>query len=355
MGLGVAAVSALNEVNAWDGTPDPVKTGGLLSEEYLSEDIRITGCRADCGREDLGAAAGIVIEYSRRFFVENCSVGSCSQGIEFWGGDSDYSRGGRKENFHAAQKGVIKNCSVADAAGGGIWGSLGQDIRIINCSVSRCLDVGIDFEGCRRALAEGCRAEDCANGNYSTFQYCTEDVVFKNCRSYISGELGATHFFNSNATQMAADQEIVITGCRFESRGPSRITAFSAMKSFCFLNNTCVNAALDTSGNNICSVRAEGNRFIINTPLPESAPSALFAETLCPGRSEIVVKNNDVSGSSEQTGILVSVLSPGGGRAVLENNRVSGCEPPLRVRSSAPVSVEGDYSGAVEKYPPAGG
>ena len=351
-GMGLAVISAINTVNAWDGTPDPNKTGGIKGKEDLSQNVTITNCFADCKDNRDGAVTGILIQYTDTFNLQNCHVANCYQGIQFWGGDSDYSRGGKPENYGALSNGRIIGCRARNVAGGGIWGSFGENVVIRDCQVSDCGDVGIDFEGSRNCRAENCKVYDCVNGNYATFQYCTGRIEFKNCLSVLTGKAGTPgdhHYMNSNATQMAGAQEIVFEGCTFESKTMGKVNAFSAMKRFVFRNNTCRNTCLTTVGNNIYNVEVENNRFEWTSS--EKPGVILLAETRGPQETSLKVTGNKVNGKDADTGIQVSCDSPGArAKAFIENNTVAGCETPIRVRSVAGIDVTGDYKGKPEKY-----
>ncbi|MBQ9358903.1 MAG: right-handed parallel beta-helix repeat-containing protein [Abditibacteriota bacterium] len=349
-GIGLAAVTAINTVNDWDGTPDPKQTGGIRGKEDLSRNVTVKDCFADCKDNRDGAVTGILIAYTDGFTLQNCHVANCYQGIQFWGGDSDYSRGGRPENYGGLSNGRITGCRARNAAGGGIWGSFGENVVIRDCQVSDCGDVGIDFEGSRNCRAENCKVYDCVNANYATFQYCTGRIEFKGCLSVLTGKTtDGCHYLNSNATQMAAAQEIIFDGCTFESKTSGNVSAFSAMKRFVFRNNTCRNTCLTTEGNNIYNVDVENNRFEWTSS--EKAEIILLAETRGPEETSLRVTGNKVRAKNAYTGILVSCCSPAArAKAFIQNNTVEGCETPVRVASVAGIDVTGDFKGKPEKY-----
>ncbi len=349
-GIGLAVITAIHTINAWDGTPNPNKTGGIRSKEDLSRNVTISNCFADCKDNRDGAVTGILMAYTDGFTLQNCHVANCYQGIQFWGGDSDYTRGGKPENYGALSNGRIIGCRARNAAGGGIWGSFGENVVVRDCQVSDCGDVGIDFEGSRNCRAENCKVYDCVNANYATFQYCTGRIEFRNCLSVLTGKSpGDHHYVNSNATQMAAAQEIIFDGCTFESKTSGNVSAFSAMKRFVFRNNTCKNTCLTTEGNNIYNVDVENNRFEWTSS--EKAEIILLAETRGPEETSLRVTGNKVRAKNAYTGILVSCCSPAArAKAFIQNNTVEGCETPVRVASVAGIDVTGDFKGKPEKY-----
>ncbi|MBO4548135.1 MAG: right-handed parallel beta-helix repeat-containing protein, partial [Abditibacteriota bacterium] len=139
------------------------------SRDALNRDVTVRDCVLRGG----GAPVqGVEIDWTDGFTVRGCTVSGFAHGIQWWGSDSDVRRGGLHSNMGFLKNGLIEDCRVTGIEGGGIWGSMGEYITVRRCSVSRCKDVGIDFEGCRESRAEDCDAGDCVNGNYATFQYC---------------------------------------------------------------------------------------------------------------------------------------------------------------------------------------
>ena len=274
--MGCIVTETVYAVNAFDGTPDPCTTAGMTSDDCLNSDISITRCKIDCGDATESGATGVYLMFLKNFRVLGCEVSNAWQGIQFWGGDSDYERGGKAENDKRAKNGLIAECTSFDIGGGGIWGSMGQNITVTRCSTGRCGDVGVDFEGCADATATDCKAYDCRNGNYSTFQYCTGKILFFNCESYL-GEGYNQHFFNSNSTLTPHEQDITFDHCLFESTELAAVNCQSAMAKFTFTNNTCKNTVVNTTGLNIQQIVIEDNEFTMHVPLTEERAQVIYA------------------------------------------------------------------------------
>lgn len=346
LNMGCLVTHVVYDINGFDGTYDPVATAGVFSDDCLSTNITVSHCDIDCGAYGEEGATGVYLQFLTNFLVEETNVRNAWQGIQFWGGDSAYDRGGKPDNPCYAKNGLIRNCTADNIGGGGVWGSMGQDILITNCTVNNCRDVGIDFEGCRDVTASYCKASNCGNGNYSTFMYCTGKVLFSYCESI--QENGYTqHFFNSNATQKAANHDITFDHCTFTSDAMSWVNCQSAMTNFTFTNNTCINTVLNTSGRNIYYVDIENNTFTMTNPLAEQRPAAIYAvvhfpDDFKPEGDSIKVVNNTVTTAcaEEQYDGIVIAYSKRAGQctAVCENNTVSGFARDI-VLNGFPVAV----------------
>lgn len=341
--MGGIETNVVYDINAFDGTYNPVATAGVFSDDCLSEDIRITNCQIDCGDYTDRGATGIYLQFTKDFTVTDCSVVNAWQGIQFWGGDSAYERGGKPDNPRRCKNGSISNCRASDIGGGGIWGSFGEDITVTECVVARCTDVGIDFEGCHNATASYNVASDCRNGNYATFQYATGVIVFSHNESHLSAGYNQ-HFFNSNSTLTAVEQDITFDHCTFTSEDISSVNCQSAMSRFTFTNNTCTNTTVNTTGINIWDVRIENNTFRMDLPLTEEKPAVIYAtnhNNLGETEDRITVKNNTVTTSVPQTysGILIYYNMPScDGYAACSDNTVSGFAQDILIRNNPRVS-----------------
>ncbi len=157
-------------------------------------------------------------------FIERCEItdtyySKCPHGIQFWGGDAHVTVDGAVGNERKALDYRIHNNVAVDCAGGGIWGSMGDDIRVEYCKVERNADVGFDFEGCVNSGWSDCNSEDNTNGQYVLFSYCaaiTADNVTARTRDK-SKPLIQTYNFGQD--QKADDFSVV--GGRFECLDPT--------------------------------------------------------------------------------------------------------------------------------------
>lgn len=264
-GLGGVKVDTVYPIDIWripKGQTDPQAIAGMDNHDSLSRDIRITSCHFDGQFRD-ERSCGVDIRFVRDFTVSNVVARLYDSGVQYWGGDSSHKRGGHPTTPRRCHDGLIADCVIEDVRSGGIWGSMGENLRVVRCTTRRCDDVGIDFEGGHNCMAVDCLSEDCKNGNYSTFMYCCRDIVFKNCTSRLSARSGALcHYFHSNSTQRALDQRVAFRNCTFESELPGgEVRPMCGMKLFEFRGNTCKNVILAPPVNNVRKVIDEGNRY----------------------------------------------------------------------------------------------
>ena len=139
------------------------------SESDLNRNIVISSNDVEATAEDMGAAEAILLRYTADARVSGNTVNFFSQGIEWWGGDSAFGQDGAFANPRWARRIRVTGNTVTNSGGGGIWGSMGQDVTVSGNRVLRCNDVGIDFEGCLDSVAEANTVEDAHNGGLSVF------------------------------------------------------------------------------------------------------------------------------------------------------------------------------------------
>ncbi|MFU2316828.1 phage tail fiber domain-containing protein [Rahnella sp. PCH160] len=181
----------------------------------------------------------------------------------FWGGDSNFSIDGAMGNERKCTGITFKNV-VASVVWAGVWGSMGHNITIENCSVTAIdpshSDVGIDFEGCTNSRAYGCYAKNFPNGCLATFFYNSQ-VSFINCDTVVDNALGRHARFN-NSGQNNNARDILIEGCRFKSIGfVSLINQNGAAHNLIFKGNSLVNVMVLFIANNNGYIEVSGNQF----------------------------------------------------------------------------------------------
>lgn len=115
----------------------------------------------------------IAPEYVSNLLIADNIVNTALHGIMWYGGDAAITSQRKVENIR------ISGNSVANVMGG-IWGTLGSHISIVNNHVIYCSDVGIDFEGCSLFTATGNTAAECKNGCYAVFYSSERGVITGN-------------------------------------------------------------------------------------------------------------------------------------------------------------------------------
>lgn len=352
--LGGVCVGTVYPVNTWDGTEDPVTTAGINSDAALSSNITVSNCDIIAGGIGESFANGVLISFTKTFSVTGCTVKFANHGIQFWGGDSDINRGGIYGNAWRCRDGVIENNFVDTVAGGGCWGSLGSNVRIDRNEIHNCHDVGVDFEGCDNCSASYNKVYDCFNGNFATFQYCTGKIDFTYNESYITQSAYAEghnqHYFNSNATLASNVQDITFDHNYFWGVGQTFLNAQSAMRSFTFTNNNCVNTGVDTEAGNLRNTTITGNTFTVDSAFSGKRDFVVRAR-VSNSTNRFYAQDNTITGTSPAVskGLYVYHNSGNNGYATVSGNTISGFAKNLHIHNGASsafyVSVSGNSCG----------
>ena len=144
-----------------------------------STDVVIDNCTGTGSVAAMKATRGIWFEYVNNWKISNSSLKNYVQGIQWWGGDSNPEKDGDTSKERKTKNGIVENVTADNIAGGGIWGSMGENITVKKCKVSNCGDVGIDFEGCFNSSAVNNTVRDCKNAGLATFHY-NKNISFDN-------------------------------------------------------------------------------------------------------------------------------------------------------------------------------
>ncbi|MBR4750013.1 MAG: right-handed parallel beta-helix repeat-containing protein [Abditibacteriota bacterium] len=295
------------------------------ARDTLNRDVTVSGCVFRGG----GAPVqGVEIDWTDGFAVRDCRLEGFAHGIQWWGGDSDVRRGGLHSNMGFLKNGLIADCRVTDVEGGGIWGSMGENIVVRHCSVARCKDVGIDFEGCSESRAEDCDAGDCVNGNYATFQYCTGRIVFSGCRSTFSramnGVVGTCHYFNGNEVQLADYQDVTFEDCSFSSSVPSVIRPWHALHSFSLLRCAMTNTAADTDTPRLDLLRIQGCSFTFDSACEGPALTAAVCSPAAFSGPSVFVTDNTFTAPRGPAAVRIVKKSDPAAAYVFRGNKAKG-------------------------------
>lgn len=114
----------------------------------LSARVAIRGGGARFAAIAPGAGHGAcVISYCQDFTIRGCRYENVAHGIQWWGGDADPAKDGRLSNTRKCGPGRIAGITVTNAQGASVWGSMGRDIIVEDCSGRNAGDVGFDSEG----------------------------------------------------------------------------------------------------------------------------------------------------------------------------------------------------------------
>ena len=171
------------------------------SSETENVDILVQGNRASAPNSSVGTA-GIFLLYCSDVRVVDNKLAGYTSGVQYWGGDANSQ--GVRTNARKCKRVWMSRNRATGAYGGGLWGSMGEDILIVDNYVSGNGDIGIDFEGSNRCRASRNTVHDSFVANYGTFFLC-QDVTFDNNTSTAtSPSTCAALFIVKNATSDAS-------------------------------------------------------------------------------------------------------------------------------------------------------
>ena len=173
----------------------------LGSSETENFNILVMGNRGSAPASSVGTA-GIFLLYCSDAWVINNHITGYTSCVQYWGGDANSQ--GVISNARKCKRIWMTLNRAIGAYGGGLWGSMGQDIHIIDNQVSGCGDIGIDFEGSFNCRASLNTVFDSFVANFGTF-FRNRDIVFDNNTSIAtSPSTCAALFIVKNATTDAS-------------------------------------------------------------------------------------------------------------------------------------------------------
>ena len=245
---------------------------------------------------------GIMMGYTAHWTISNSVVRTCGNGITWWGGDSNPAVDGALANDRKCKYGSVVGCSVYDISGGGIWGSMGQNISVGSNSINNTSDVGIDFEGCFDSAATGNSVNNCANGCLTTFHY-NRNVVF-NGNSVWSTTANNTLVKLYNVALDTNNSNVSFVGNTFSYNNGNNLGIIGDMGGTCanvlFANNQLLNTkiqftAANNTGTNILNNTLKFTANNLFTPFNAITVSAQ-------GTDQSVISGNTLSNLVQQNG-----------------------------------------------------
>lgn len=224
-------------------------------------DIRVVDCDiTGAGAVAEGGGAAVLMGYALRWAVSNIVMKKCSQGVMWWGGDSNPAVDGALVNNRKNKHGAVSNCVAYSIYGGAYWGSMGQNISVTGCSARDVGDVAIDFEGCSDCSASGNTVYNATNGGLTTFWY-NQNVVFSGNSVVQPAAQPCARIYNAGAN--TENKSVTFSGNTFRSETSisSVDTGSGPVETFVATANTFMNVKLSANANNMRYVTATANTF----------------------------------------------------------------------------------------------
>ena len=253
-----------------EDTPYAAIADDLTSDAFRqvgNSSVSISHCRGEGSRRAMAQhTAGVLLSFTRDWTVSHCSFSRYDQGVQWWGGDSNPERDGKIGNARKCQNGTVDNVFVNYVRGGGIWGSMGENITVENCRVTHCGDVGIDFEGCFQSKAINNYVANSNNGNLAIFHH-NRDILFDN-NQLVQSDPKKPQACIYNASQSQDNGQVIFNNNVFvNTRGVGHIKQQGPSRRIIFEQNSLHNVVVNFSFNNNKYIDISNNTFLITRPL----------------------------------------------------------------------------------------
>jgi hypothetical protein len=242
----------------------------------VARDIRITGGGARYAQLQTKGQGACLLQYVENCQVEGGRYENVPHGVQWWGGDAGLEpwQNGARANERKCGNILVQQVSVRHANVGGIWGSMGKNVVVRNCSVEDCLDVGFDAEGCLDTTFERCVARNGHNGCFATFSYC-DRIRFVNCTGIVDDHRYPLFRVYNMSQSQADNRSIEVAGGRFECRdrtAPGTMdTAMGPTQTLVIRDATLVNVRIDTAFFNMHRTSIVNNTLTFPYPLSSIA------------------------------------------------------------------------------------
>ena len=220
------------------------------------------GSVVGAGSTNQGAGAGITMQYTVGWSVSGISITNSGHGVQWWGGDSNPANNGALTNERKCRQGSVTNITVTNVAGGGVWGSMGYQIAVSGNTISGCLDVGLDSEGCTDITFTGNSVYNCGNGCLTTFWFNTNVAFTGNTVSQPIASQPLGRIFNASGSQSNKSVSFISNTFTCESGVSTLDTASGNVETLVITGNTFANVAISVITNNMRYIKIADNELI---------------------------------------------------------------------------------------------
>jgi hypothetical protein len=308
-----------------------IGTSGAKPNVVKNVQISDGGARFSRAVSEAGHAA-CTIRYTLGFSVTDCFYENVRHGVQWWGGDANPKADGAPINERKCGDGRIERIAVQTAGGASVWGSMGRDIEVIDCTGADLQDVGFDAEGSVRITFIRCTQQRAKNGCFSAF-FSNQAVAFIDCVG-IQERYDFPLFRIYNEPESFDNQDILVSGGRFECTDKQPGTfddKFGPTRSLTVTGAHFVNVALKFDHNRNHKIIIENNKLTFPKP-PLKQITAIrvgLTHRLAKVEGYLRVSNNVIVSPSEQlagsTGISIYQNDPHGvPMTVVRDNRIIG-------------------------------
>lgn len=291
----------------------------IVKDIYI-QDNRVCGSGGEAGNY-YAASTAVNVRFVDNAVITGNRIESCGHGIEWWGGDSNHTRDGQPENPRLAKNIVISNNIVTNVTGGGIWGSMGENLTITHNVVTHAHDVGIDLEGCYYSTVSDNVVYDCTNGGIVTFFFCRGTVISGN--TVYSDTPNQYAFKIYNAAQTVQNEDILVTGNTFvNTSAEGGLAGGDNCEKIVYSNNNFVNVFIRQQMNNSRYTKINANHFIIDKQM-QSAVFPISAGTTHKN-GELIIQDNIIESYEKQPEGSAAISAVQSDNSSSSTNLISG-------------------------------
>lgn len=298
----------------------------------VNRDVTIRGGGARFRIAPADGEGACYMTYTLGWTLRDATYERVPHGVQWWGGNAwPGVADGAAVNERKCRDFVIARVSVTDASQAGLWGSMGQNGRVEDCTVTRCGDVGLDAEGCVGVTFRRCTSIDAVNGCCTAF-FLNRDVVFEDCT--VRSTNPAWPLFRSyNVTQSSAGTGLVaIRGghwaCTSRTAAGVIDTAAGPTATLEITGATLVNVRIDTAHFSMHDTRIVGNRLCFPSGLADGAAIRAGSAKLLGTAGTTVVEDNSIELAPGYRGDrAIQVVEDdynSAATAIVRRNRVTG-------------------------------
>jgi len=313
------------------GDGDDSKRYTLLNFPVDANDsIEVNNCNGDGAiSEGLSHSSGLNIRYANHWKVTHTYLKNYEHGLLWWGGDSNYQVNGAVGNQRKCANGIVDFVHVENVAGGGIWGSMGDNINVTHSYVKLAQDVGIDFEGCVNSSAKQDTAINAVNGALAVFAYC-DGISFEN--NIVQAESPKFNLFLSLVDADVVMKNVTLANNDFQTlSGVSSLNEMVPIDNLIFFNNSLRNCRINfrPSPKNNGAVIINQNRLSFSSAIPaDSISSAIIAGHSLKG-PQLSIDNNSITSEVFQSPGIYAITAnqdayDNNVSSFIRNNRIDG-------------------------------
>jgi hypothetical protein len=308
--------------------------------------IRIENCVGQGNPKFVVGHSFVDLYYTSNVQLNNCRADHYVHGITWWGGDSAANANGAPAAVRKARDITITNCHFSNLDQGGIWGSMGRNIKVTGCTADTCGDVGFDAEGCQDVTFSGGKVRNCKNGCLTTF-WGAQNILFENVDVEMSAPYSLA-FRSYNATLEAAFAKSVriVGGNMVHLDGIGQIDEGSGpLDNFSMQGTHLKNIIINIAQQNVHNVTLDGLTVELSRQVGGGAASAavvlgnLQQDGSAPARG--IVRNCVITTTVPQPGLSDRAIALVGGDVnavtyfAVQGNRTSGFATDLIVSDNA--------------------